>query len=123
MRHVFVVALIDECKFPLAVQPLCFDCANGWFRVCVAICFIAWWLFCLLLFFLYGFGVHPMSVFSVSVQVMVFVFVLSANPLFCVCFGSYVSSTSLGLSGIWVFIRLFLLLSLSRLVLCNEMNR
>ena len=40
--------------------------------------------FCSFLFVVYGFGVHPMSVVSVSVQVIVIVFVLSANPLCCV---------------------------------------
>ena len=75
-----VVALFYEYKFPLAVHPFCFVCAKEWFWVCDAICFIAWTFVVSFCFLLYGFGVHPMSVFSVSVQVVVFVFVLSANP-------------------------------------------
>ena len=81
----FVVALFDECKFPLAVHPFCFVCAKGWLWGCFAICFIVWWrCFVLFCFYLYGFGVYPMFVFSASVQVMEVVFDLSANPLFCV---------------------------------------
>ena len=74
-------------------------------------------LVCSLLFCCMVLGVHPMSVFSVSAQVMMLVFVLSASPLFLCVWAHRFPVIHLVCLAFGVFIRFFLLLSLSRLLL------